>query len=973
MVAIDSARPIRLFLSMDFLTRPFLLLCAVATTALGVNSPPVVDDPVPTPNKGVVPQFPVGKTLIFPITAVDADAGDELTYKVTSNNPKILVRVKTGNPTLRFTVNYGAAQPGVMEFLLFREWTPLTNGFIGGFAQSGFYDNVKFHRVIKNFVIQGGDPLGTGTGGPGMTGGDPSTAFKFENEFLPGLEFTGRGQLAMANSGYASDSTGTNGSQFFVTLEQLHVPTSVHQLSLDFKHTIFGQMIRGWDVLDAIANLPVDSNDKPTPDVVITSAVVEPNVRDAVLMISATGRVLPAAPATITVTADDGHGGKSTKSFTVSAVDDGANSPPVLQNLAPLTVAKETQLDFPLKTFDLEADYLFVNHGLLGTGGTHAASTTQGFGAAVRGNAGFEGQVQMGFEISQFNVGEGQAESPIVQSFVPIGIGDRAVRSAPMSVTATPAAAFTGVVARFQDLDPAGVAADYTTPASDTTINWGDGTPEENGALAPDTTVPGPANFAVSGTHTYAKPGVYTIVVTTTGNKGAVGVARTQAVVTAGTIVAEGEELEVKGLNVANRIIATFTDSNAPGRPADYAATVDWGDGQSSKGVISKRADKSFVVRGTHAYKDAEPFAISVHIEKGATDAFAWSRANVSGPAPAQHLPPFPMVHLVGAWNSGPTKQVTGGLNIISLDPTKLTETFTGAFVVFNSGTKPSATSLLRFFLSAPPINITSFTAASPTVITTAAPHGLATGDEVIIDGVIGGTFSPAINGNFTATVVDATHFTVPASCFSASVTTPGTVFSRTSALTGATKLTVNALPEISITGFPPGSGGQGQFTIALPKLATGTGRYLLSQLVYSDPIIDASKVDKVVINGLIGGVYAYNTVSDVGITKDGLVVTSESGAKATFKVVLDTAPTADVTIAVESSLTTEGTVSPASLTFTPANWNTAQTVTVTGVNDATQDGNRSYTVTLKTPVSTDPRYSGSDPLVFSFLNLDND
>ena len=858
-------------------------------------------------------------------------------------------------------------------FSLFREWTPITSGFIEGFAQSGFFDNVKFHRVIKNFVIQGGDPLGTGVGGPGMTNNNPATAFKFENEFQPGLQFTGRGQLAMANSGYGSDFAGSNGSQFFVTLEQLHVPSPVHQLSLDFKHTIFGQMLRGWDVLDAIANLPVDGNDAPTPNVVITSAVVEANVRDAVLMISATGRVPAATPATITVIADDGHpGGTATKTFTVSTVDDAWNSPPVLQNLPALTTPKETQLDFKLKYFDLEADYLFINHGLLGASVGNAASTSQGTTAAVLGNTGFEGQVRMGFEISQFNAGQGQSESPIVQSFEDIGIGDRPVRTEPMSVKGTLGAAFSGVVARFQDLDPAGTAADFTTPATNTTINWGDGTPVENGPLAHDPKVAGPANYAVSGTHTYAKAGIYTIIVKATGNKGAVGIARTQAIISSGTIFAAGEDLDVKGATVANRIIATFTDSNAPGRPADYTATVDWGDGQMSKGVIAKLADKSFTVRGTHVYKDAEPFAISVRIEKaGATDAFAWSTANVSGFSPPRHLPPFPMVHLVGAWNSGPTKNITAGLTGSTLDPAKLTENFTGAFVVFNSGTKASANSTLRFFLSRAPVSIASFSVASPTVITTATAHGLTSGEDIIISGVSGGTFGSSINGNFTATVVDATHFTVPVQCTNATVTSPGSVFSRSNPLPGATQLTVNALPEITVAGFPPGSGGQGTFTINLPNGSTGAGRYVLAQLIYSDPIIDASKVDKVIITGPVSGVHVYDISAELGQNSQGAYQTNEAGKKATFKVVLDAAPTANVTIAVESSLVTEGTVSPGTLTFTPGNWNSAQTVTVTGVADGVKDGSKSYTVTVKPPVSTDARFSGTPSTQFSFSNLD--
>jgi cyclophilin family peptidyl-prolyl cis-trans isomerase len=145
--------------------------------------------------------------------------------------------------TATMTTNHGA-----IELELFDDDAPKTVDNFKKLAQDGFYDGVIFHRVIPDFMIQGGDPTGTGTGGPG---------YQFEDEFND--HPVERGALAMANAG-----PNTNGSQFFIV-------TADAAPWLDGKHTVFGKVTSGMDVVDAIAEVDRDRSDKPREEVRIES------------------------------------------------------------------------------------------------------------------------------------------------------------------------------------------------------------------------------------------------------------------------------------------------------------------------------------------------------------------------------------------------------------------------------------------------------------------------------------------------------------------------------------------------------------------------------------------------------------------------------------------------------------------------------------------------------------------------------
>src|SRR3954447_26311953 len=140
---------------------------------------------------------------------------------------------------------------GAIEVELFDDDAPKTVENFRKLATDGFYDGVIFHRVIKDFMIQGGDPNGTGTGGPGYT---------FEDEF--NQHKIVRGALAMANAG-----PNTNGSQFFIV-------TTDAAPWLDGKHTVFGQVTSGMDVVDTIEGLPTDGRDRPRDEAKMESVTV---------------------------------------------------------------------------------------------------------------------------------------------------------------------------------------------------------------------------------------------------------------------------------------------------------------------------------------------------------------------------------------------------------------------------------------------------------------------------------------------------------------------------------------------------------------------------------------------------------------------------------------------------------------------------------------------------------------------------
>lgn len=168
-------------------------------------------------------------------------AGTYAIFETTEGNIVVKLLEKEAPKTVE---NFVGLAEGTKEF---------TDAKTGKKTKRNFYDGLVFHRVIPKFMIQGGCPLGTGTGDPG---------YRFADEFHPSLKHSKPGKLSMANAG-----PGTNGSQFFITVAA--TPW------LDNKHAIFGEVVEGQDVADKISNVPRDSGDRPKTPVVMNKVRIE--------------------------------------------------------------------------------------------------------------------------------------------------------------------------------------------------------------------------------------------------------------------------------------------------------------------------------------------------------------------------------------------------------------------------------------------------------------------------------------------------------------------------------------------------------------------------------------------------------------------------------------------------------------------------------------------------------------------------
>ena len=280
----------------------------------------------------------MGSPLLISLDGYDPN-GDPLTYTVTTSNPEVTAEVFTGNRSARVSVEgYGD-----MVFELFENLVPEATQRMIDLADDDFYEDITFHRILNNFVIQGGDP--TGTGGGGSTLGD------FDDQFHPDLQHNRTGLLSMAKS-----FDDTNDSQFFVT-EGVNSPSL---RNLDFNHTIFGVLTEGENVRQSISNTSILSQaGNPQFPIVMEGIDIFNDEENATLMLKASDDA--SGPVTITVKVEDAAGNEYEQSFDVIIAEDPFNGRPYLDPIDPVTTVVNTPVQVQLTGTDVEGDEIFFS------------------------------------------------------------------------------------------------------------------------------------------------------------------------------------------------------------------------------------------------------------------------------------------------------------------------------------------------------------------------------------------------------------------------------------------------------------------------------------------------------------------------------------------------------------------------------------------------------------------------------------
>ena len=318
-----------------------------------------------------------GSPLHIPLDGYDPN-GDPLTYTITSGDETLVTTfMPEGNRSLRISTSDAQGIFGDMVFQLFEGRASRATNQIITLAEDGFYDGITFHRVVDGFVIQGGDPTGTGAGGSDL--GD------FDDQFNIDLQHNRVGVLSMAKS-----SDDTNDSQFFITETDTRF--------LDFQHTIFGQLIEGDRVRESISNVPVNGS-TPVLPVTMDDVEVFQDTENAIVMLTA---LASSGSTEITVTATDTAGNSTTETFTVTLASDPLNGQPFLADIPEQVFQPGEDIEFQLTAIDKDNDPV-VFSATTSVSGATASVTDQGL-VTVTPPADFVGTLPVTVQVEAVDV-----------------------------------------------------------------------------------------------------------------------------------------------------------------------------------------------------------------------------------------------------------------------------------------------------------------------------------------------------------------------------------------------------------------------------------------------------------------------------------------------------------------------------------------------------------------------------------------
>lgn len=454
-----------------------------------LNSAPAID-----PVTDV--QVPLGKSIFVPLTATDED-GNSLQWTIASSDPNVVEVVRhNSNPWMELTVSYGSST-GTMLFQLFKDLAPITVNSFVGLVNAGYYDGLSIDSISSGEWL--------------TAGASESTPFVLDDEYNPLAIFNGYGQL-----GLNSSTKDQNTPEFFITGDA--------QRDLDFNKTLFGQLVRGDDVLEDLMALNVDGNGAPVNPVTILSARIVRNTSDVVISLTRKA----AGTATIQLSVSDGQS-TDTVSFDATLVDDAINDHPILGQTQPLVIDPQTlsgletvtqdNVDYvvlpaiTLSGTDLENNVIAYAATMLPVdGATHAVCTTVGNQVSVKVLAGYTGPLRLyvtsfSGDITKFDMQE-----------IPITVGAWAMNPMLSNLSCIRNFAGENLVGGFTTSDPSASASDFTA-----TIQWGDGLSEE-------ATIAG-ANgvFSIQAPHVYDYSGQYPLTFTVVNTLGAQSTFRSAA------------------------------------------------------------------------------------------------------------------------------------------------------------------------------------------------------------------------------------------------------------------------------------------------------------------------------------------------------------------------------------------------------------------------------------------------------------